>query len=145
MPTSDLSHLFEEAATLASSLPATLQPIAFGKALDVILAAHGIGVPPNDRTRTHQKAKEQRDGQTAARSSNRSSGRVGPKSALSQLLHAGYFAAKREIADVQTHLKDSHGHEYKSKELAVSFLRLVREGLLKRHKNVEGQYEYWAE
>jgi hypothetical protein len=145
MATSDLGNLFQEAAEIASSLPETLQPIAFGKALEVILSRHGVGPSLRRVGSQRPRASAEREASAPPRASTRTPGRVGPKSALSQLLEQGYFAIRHEIADIQSHLKDSHGHDYSSKELAVSLLRLVREGQLKRGKSSEGQYEYWTE
>ena len=143
MATNELGNLFQQAADIASLVPEGLQTIAFEKALEIILVNNAAIT----RRKTPQRVRIVGPHETlrGGRVGVRAPGRIGPKSALSQLLEQGYFAIRRQIADIQSHLKDSHGHEYSSKELAVSLLRLVREGGLKRGKSAEGQYEYWTE
>jgi hypothetical protein len=145
--TNELSNLFQQAAEIASLVPEGLQTIAFEKALEIILVNNAAITRRRtpQRVRTAGQHETLGGGRGVGRAAARAPGRVGPKSALSQLLEQGYFAIRREIADIQSHLKDSHGHEYSSKELAVSLLRLVREGGLKRGKSAEGQYQYWTE
>lgn len=72
------------------------------------------------------------------------SGRPGPKSAISQLISAGYFSEGRLIAHVQTELKHNRGHTYSVQELAPALVRSLRDGSLKRTRNESGQYAYSA-
>jgi hypothetical protein len=79
---------------------------------------------------------------TGSTSRRAGTGRPGPKTAIAQLIAAGYFASPRLISHVQDELKHKRGHQYSLQDLSPTLVRCLREGLLKRDRNEEGQYEY---
>jgi len=100
---------------------------------------------PSSRTngksaRTTAKPKAEKT--TAPTSSQKRKGRPGPKAILTDLITAGFFKSPKIINDIQTQLENTQGYRYKTTELAPALVRLLREKLINREKNSEGQYEY---
>jgi len=73
-----------------------------------------------------------------------SAGRPGPLDVVTKLVKDGYFKEAKTVAQVLEHLKHKRGYVYKTSDIAVSLLRLVRSEQIDRHKNKDGQYEYKA-
>jgi hypothetical protein len=82
-----------------------------------------------------QASKERRKG-------NGLTGRPGPKAAIERLIGRGYFGSARTISDVRSELKHALGFDFRIQELAISLVRLLRGGQLKRDRNANEQYEY---
>lgn len=76
------------------------------------------------------------------RAKNSSSTAMGPKAAILSLVGQGFFAAAKTGPDVQDHLKTKRGFDLGTSQLRLAMLRLVRDGVLERDENDEGQYEY---
>lgn len=136
-----LKAILEEASAMTSFLPEAIRQVAFSKAFDVLLRQ--VEVPTQQRVRAAPKRATARQYPRGRGRSSRSH-RAGPKSALGQLLDDGYFATRRGLPEIQSYLRDSHGHDYGSNELSISLLRLIRDARLNRERDSAGQYEYWA-
>lgn len=67
---------------------------------------------------------------------------MGPKAAVVDLIDSGYFTKGRTSPEVKTYLKDKRGFNIDAGALRVTLLRLVRDEVLVRDVNEEGQYEY---
>jgi len=67
---------------------------------------------------------------------------LGPKAAVISLVESGFFASAKTGPDVQQHLKTKRGFDLGTPQLRLAMLRLVRDGVLERSTNSEGQYEY---
>jgi hypothetical protein len=67
---------------------------------------------------------------------------LGPKAAIVALVDGGFFAAPKTGPQVQEHLKKKRGYDLGTDQLRLAMLRLVRDGVLEREENAEGQYEY---
>lgn len=67
---------------------------------------------------------------------------LGPKGAILGLVETGFFATGKTGPDVRAYLKTKRGYEIGIHQLRVAMLRLVRDGILERDENSEGQYEY---
>lgn len=68
--------------------------------------------------------------------------KLGPKAAITELVNSGYFKIGKTGPEVQEHLKKKRGFDLGTDQLRMAMLRLVRDGLLERDENEEGQYEY---
>ena len=90
------------------------------------------------------KKKAPQKAETAKARSRRPSSRPGPKAMLRELAATGFFKTPKMIADIQVHLEKKKGHKYKTNELSASLLRLLRDLVIDRDKNPDGQYEYKA-
>lgn len=129
-----LKTVLTDASELTASLPENIRPVAFAKTFDVLLADRAESMTRGRRVEQDRRRPRRRVAGYAQR--------IGPKSALTELLDAGYFSSARSLPEVQAHLRDSYGHDYGSNELSISLLRLIRDGRLNREKNLAGQYEY---
>lgn len=90
-----------------------------------------------------QKATGKENVATEKKSTGKKAGRrPGPKAAIMQLLHAGFFRSARTIAEIQEELQHRRGHAYSVQELAPALVRSIRDESLSRERNSEGQYEY---
>lgn len=78
----------------------------------------------------------------AAGGKKRASNGPGPKAAVLTLHAAGFFDTGKTGADVQQHLKAKRGFTFDPAQLRVALLRLVRDQVLDREENVDGEYEY---
>lgn len=67
---------------------------------------------------------------------------VGQKAAIINLIDSGYFDIGKTGPEVQGHLKNKRGLNFSTDQLLVAMLRLVRDEVLDRDQNAEGQYEY---
>lgn len=67
---------------------------------------------------------------------------LAPKAAIIELVDAGFFSTPQTGAAVQGHLKLKRGFTMHADQLRVAMLRLVRDGVLDRNENKEGNYEY---
>lgn len=73
----------------------------------------------------------------------RSSSRPGPMAIVKDLISQGFFREPKTIAQIQTHLRDQYGYQYKASDLSPTLDRLLRQGLLQRSKRADnGQFEY---
>jgi len=135
-----LSDVFAEAAQLAGKVPEHLQQSAFVKALDYLM---GAPIEPQkiaqnvaqlqDRTRKKEPIRPQKK-----------SGRPGPKAAIAELAQTDFLLSGKTVTEIQQYLKKKRGHEYGANELSISVVRLVRDGILEREQNENGQYVYTA-
>ncbi|MFN2453143.1 MAG: hypothetical protein ABR577_02875 [Pyrinomonadaceae bacterium] len=79
---------------------------------------------------------------TQKSTSKKQSGRPGPKVALTTLLTEGFFKTPKTISSIQTEMEANQGYRYKATDLSPALVRMLREKLISREKNSEGQYEY---
>jgi hypothetical protein len=73
---------------------------------------------------------------------SQSKGAVGPKSAIIELLNSGFFSEGKTAPEVQTHVRNKRGFNFGMDQIRLAMLRLVRDKMLDRNPNKEGQYEY---
>lgn len=116
--------------------------------------------PPDDAEQPHEKVKSRRSRRAnraqkagavedagVTRASNKSGkkkgGGSGPTPTLNQLIEGGFFAKHRTLKDIIEHCRNDKARNFKPNELSGPLGRLVRDQLLKRQKNADGQYEYW--
>jgi hypothetical protein len=68
--------------------------------------------------------------------------KAGPKAEIVSLVTSGYFSNPRTPAEIQDFLKKKRGHAFGAAQISLALLRLVRDKVLDRDENAEGQYEY---
>lgn len=68
--------------------------------------------------------------------------KAGPKSEVVSLVNAGYFSSPRTPVEIQDFLKKKRGRAFGTAQISLALLRLVRDKVLDRDENAEGQYEY---
>ena len=88
----------------------------------------------NGRVRQHNLGKKQ--------GARRTSGRLGPKAALEEMLSTQFWSQPRTIGQMREHLETTRGHKYSLQELSPALGRLLRDKKIDRAKNKENQYEY---
>lgn len=101
--------------------------------------------PRRAKTANMQKSAEKREARKASTkgiSSRKRNGRPGPKAALVELVSTGFFKTGKTISDIQSQLEEKQGYKYKSTDLSPALVRLLREAVIIRQKNSDGQYEY---
>jgi hypothetical protein len=148
----DLKDVFKEAAELAQQVPQNIQEAAFNRAVDLLTsksakrrrplrtkASRGSGEPTPSSRETPVSTST--DSKSSKKTRNPSSG-LAPKSAIVWLLETGFFTTGRTGPAVQDYLKTKRGYDLATDRLRMVMLRLVREGILEREENAEGQYEY---
>lgn len=147
----DMKSVFKQAADIAKELPDNMQEAGFLRAVDVLLAQHGLApdqaVEPARRRRAGKKTARGRSGttakKTARKSTRRRSGRVGSQTALRELAeNSTFFSSPRTIADIQTHLDNRKALKFKQNELSGPLGKLVRAGVLDRERNKDNLYAY---
>jgi hypothetical protein len=139
MNSETLRAVLEEASALTSFLPEGIRQVAFSKAFDALIDQ----LPARQHFRAASKRPTAKQYLGGPKRSTRSH-RVGPKFALGQLIDSGYFVTRRSLPEIQSYLRDSHGHDYGSNELSISLLRLIRDARLSRERDSAGQYGYWV-
>lgn len=150
---SELKEVFKRAAEIAQSVPENMQVAAFNRALDFLTLEGGEG----DQRRVSRKrsknrpANQRRPDESSAssgrvtkppRAARKSSGGLAPKSAVNSLIESGFFATGKTRAEVQAHLRTTRGYNIGGDQLGVAMLRLVRDEVLERTENEDGQYEF---
>ena len=68
----------------------------------------------------------------------------GPAYYFDLLIKEGYFSNKRKIGEIIEYLKVNKAEIYKQEFLSTPLKRMIKSGKLKREKNSENQYEYFA-
>jgi hypothetical protein len=108
-------------------------------------------LPPRKRQRRKARSKassanpdEQGTGNADqhGRRSKKPAASHGPKGAIVSLVEVGFFAEPKTGPQVQEYLKTKRGFDLGTDQLRLAMLRLVRDGVLERDENSEGQYEY---
>lgn len=69
-------------------------------------------------------------------------GRPGQKVMLTHLVDTGFFDKPKKVSDICAHELKTKGYTYKTNELSPYILRFIRESILTREKNTNGQWEY---
>ena len=133
MNADSLRTIFETAASVAAAVPENLQPVAFEKAVDLLAQTNPPG-ELNERRKLPKIPKPSTPKATARK--------IGPQAVLNDLVAANYFSEKRATGAIQSHVKDTRGYDFASKDLSKGLLRLVRDGVLRRELNETGQYDY---
>jgi len=65
-----------------------------------------------------------------------------PSSAIQDLITDGWLSTPRTISAIRDHLEHKRGRKYGVNELSTPLVRMLRNNVLDREKNGEGQYEY---
>jgi len=107
-------------------------------------ASKGLKAASQERTEQRKAAVNQAQKKKGAMQAakNKAAGRPGPKTAIGQLVSAGFFRSPRTISDIQEELQHRKGHRYSVHELSPALVRSVRGESLSRDRNEAGQYEY---
>jgi hypothetical protein len=145
MDENKLKALFEQASKIAGSVPKTMQEAAFNRALDLLMKEEGSESdeqPDEKQTRQPKSEGRKLKPKKVHSASNAQSVRPGPKAVLQELVDGGFFKSPKTIGDIQSHLGKKKGRRYKTTELSPSLLRLIRDTVLDRDENKDGQYEY---
>lgn len=87
-------------------------------------------------------AKEPTSARSPEKQKSRRSGKPGPRQALVDLVATGFLETPRTISGIQQQIRETRGHTYKATDLSPTLVRLLRDSILTRTKNPEGQYEY---
>ena len=91
------------------------------------------------RTKEAQKSETTKAQESTSKKRN---GRPGPTTLVKDLVTAGFFNTPKIINDIQSEIENSQGYRYKSTDLSPVLVRLLRDKIIVREKNAEGQYEY---
>lgn len=67
---------------------------------------------------------------------------TGAVATVSQLAESGFFSKPKTINDIIEHCSTNLARKFKPNEFSSKLGRMVRDGQLKRKKNVDKQYEY---
>jgi hypothetical protein len=137
MTSTELRELFQSAVEAAKAVPDNLQPLAFAKAIELLRNSEA----KSDRQTPRRGSSP---GGAPTGKSRLANARPGPKAALGVLLDERYFETDRSQSEIQRFLRESKGHEYSQNELSISLLRVVRKGILRREKDIEGHFLYHA-
>jgi len=151
----DLKEVFKQAAEIAQQVPENMQEAAFNRALDLLTGKSDERHPTRRLKRTKHSRNRNVDQQstkgdstealTPRKASKRpwkSSSGLSPKPAIVGLIGAGFFGVRKTLPAVRDYLRKNRGYELSLPQLGVAMLRLVRDGLLEREENQDGQYEY---
>lgn len=97
--------------------------------------------PPKARKRARKNGKA---GPALPSKTSRSpaKGRPGGKVTLGTLVADGFFKSPKTIGQIVEHCDTSRALKYKQSDFSGPLMRLVREKILTRKKNSDGQYEY---
>jgi hypothetical protein len=68
--------------------------------------------------------------------------RPGYGAMVKQLIADGFFKKPKAIPDIIDHCQLKMAYTYTTSEMSVALTRAVRNGMLEREKNAQGQYEY---
>lgn len=89
-----------------------------------------------------RKAKKPENGEASKKVSSRA-GKLGPHSAITQLLAEDFFKTKKTIGDIVEHCKNNLATTVKSNDISGKLASMVRDKKLKRVRNPDNnQYEY---
>lgn len=98
--------------------------------------------PPLAKKRARRgKSKGSAGAPEAANGKKRATTGTGPMPTLEQFITDGFFSQKRTIGAVVDHCK-TKARNFKNNELSGPLGRLVRNNMLSRTKNADGQWEY---
>ncbi len=149
---SDLKDIFKQAAEIAQSVPENMQVAAFNRALDLLTTEDDREVSRGGRARKRspKRSAGTHGGQQSAEGPNsakktptrKSASGLGPKSAITSLIESGFLGNGKTRAEVQAHLRTTRGYNIGTDQLGMAMLRLVRDGVLERTENEDGEYEF---
>jgi hypothetical protein len=150
MDEKQLKALFERASKIAESVPQSMQEAAFNRALNLLLKEQEFepDEQPDKKPTGHAKPQGRKHRPKTGQAEKvrftpkAQSGRPGPKAVLQELVNGGFFKSPKTIGDIQSHLAKKKGQHYKTTELSPTLLRLIRDEVLDRDENKNGQYEY---
>ena len=94
----------------------------------------------NDSGRMEATSSRSANGKTSSKI--KSSSALGPKTAVLALVDGGFFSQGRTAMEVQDCLTKRRGFTFGIDQLRLVLLRLVRDEILSRDENSEGDYEY---
>jgi hypothetical protein len=152
----DLKEVFKQAAEIAQQVPENMQEAAFNRALDLLTNKSRERHPTRASSQTRRSQNKNVNslssghGNPAAKpaasesskKSRKSASGFAPKSAILWLLESGFFSTGKTGPAVQDYLKKKRGYDLETDKLRMVMLRLVREGVLEREENQDGQYQY---
>ncbi|WP_169740970.1 hypothetical protein [Methylomicrobium agile] len=104
------------------------------KALD-ITAQEPEHIPPRPK-RKRIKSK------VRSLSTDRAANGEGPVSILTKLAESAFFEQPQSIRSIIEYCEVNFAKKIRQSDISGKLAKMVREGILKREKNAEGQYEY---
>ena len=102
---------------------------------------------PGDRRASQgrkRKARVTKEKSTETGSSKRRNSANGPVPTFEALIQEGFFKKRQTIGQIVEHCRSHKARKFKPNEISGPLARFVRNGKLKRQKNAEGQFEYYA-
>jgi len=98
--------------------------------------------PPKKRKTAKRKTSKKTTTKTKSRKSGAKPSGQGSVATLLKLVDEGFFSKPKSISDIVEHCDHNLARKFKANEFSGKLGRLVRDGVLKRSKNSENQYEY---
>lgn len=96
---------------------------------EIMSKEEGTGSRGNQRTTTKRKLTKATKKKAEAKDKKTVRvGRVGPATALTQLIGEGFFQSKRTITDIINHADKKKAYKFKANELSGPLARFVRDG-----------------
>jgi hypothetical protein len=152
----DLKEVFKQAAEIAQQVPENMQEAAFNRALDLLTNKSHERHPTRGSSHARRSQNKSVNGPSSghgnpaakpaaiesSKRSRKSASGLGPKSAILCLLESGFFRIGKTGPAVQDDLKKKRGYDLETDKRRMVMLRLVREGVLEREENQNGQYQY---
>ena len=94
------------------------------------------------RPASKKKSKKSSDSVVDKSPAKKNQGKLGLKSEIIALQSSGFFKEAKTPAQIHDYLKRKRGHKFGVPQISIALLRMVRDSLLERDENEDGQYEY---
>jgi hypothetical protein len=117
--------------------------LIFGAAQDVAEPVSSSEDKPRGRRRGSAKKANGKAKAGTPTSKAPRSGRPGPMTILNELADEGFFDEKRLLKDIVDHAKSQKARHFKQSDLSGPLGKLIRDKVLRREKNTDGQFEYY--
>lgn len=139
---SELKDIFKEAAEIVQELPDHLQPTAFALAIDRLLNGAVSPIAKHASKRSRGAVAKNRPAATPQAVRRTVASGLTPKSAILWLVETGFLVNAKTGREVQEYLQQKRGYDLDADSLRKAMLRLVRDDVLERDKNDDGEYIY---
>jgi len=149
--TEDFDRLKKQLKELADVLNSFKSEAVQLRVVDLLLARilppesgasdRGPQAQPRHRRSTSRATRNHTKSNTGTTKST-TAARPGGKKMLDRLINDGFFKQPRTIKDIVEHCKQRLAFTYRSSDFSGPLGRLTRDGVLKREKNANDQYEY---
>jgi hypothetical protein len=132
----------DSATEMVKDVPDALKETAFRAAFDALSSASGPISGTSRSTRGRKRASPATPRPPAPTRTVRRASGSGPKTSVAALAQEGYFQTPRRVGEIRDHLAQAKGRRFEPKAIATAVLRLLRDGLLRRERAADGEYEY---